>query len=301
MPTITHGKSVVFHANVKDACLLRVDHVQIGCIFVPGDFIQQQDKASMFQDAQSMFHMSQCDDSNRVGTKRGPGIAKAIGFNLAACHHGKIKTYKHANVPENNRIKIWTTALNHLDTVTRVLKHHMCGAPIRMLRHSITEHVHGIPNMDSMPTFRDTFTSLHVGTNDEVWPHIDEGDLKYSVLTWSSTSGSGLFLVHDLGLRFETKVRFSRTFVPYCISIDMALSNIVKSSQDGTIMFLDTRHRVHGTPPTIAPFGTRYGCAWVTNKRILSTAKNTLRRGELPNWLEELEPKFCKDFKGTSK
>ena len=64
-------------------------------------------------------------------------------------------------------------------------------------------------------------------------------------------------------------------------------------------MFLDTRHRVHGTPPTIAPLGTRYGCAWVTNKRILSSAKNTLHRGELPDWLEELEPKVCKGVKGT--
>jgi len=207
IPTIAHAKSVVFHATVQEACLLCVDHVQMGCIFVPGDFVEQQDKASMFQDAKAMFHTSQCADSNRVGTKRGPGIAKSIGFNLAACHHGKIKTYKNRNVDENTRIKIWLTALNHLNTVTRILEVHTCGAPLRMLRQSITQHVQGIPNTDALPTFRDIFTSLHVGTNDEVWPHVDEGDLQYSVITWSTTVGSGLFSVHDLGLRFETKVR----------------------------------------------------------------------------------------------
>ena len=179
----------------------------MGCIFVSGDFINQQEKAYMFRDAKSMFHLSHCDDANRVGTKRGPGIAKAIGFNLAACHHGKIKTYKHSNVPIHTRLQIWSTASKHLDTVTRVLKDHMCGAPTRMLKQSIAQHVQGVPNMDYLPTFHDTFTSVHVGANDEVWPHVDEGDLKFSVLTWSSTSNSGLFLMHDLGLRFETKVR----------------------------------------------------------------------------------------------
>ena len=80
---------------------------------------------------------------------------------------------------------------------------------------------------------------------------------------------------------------------------DMATSNILQLQQDGTVMFLDTRHRVHGTPPTFAPWGTRYGCAWVVNKRVLSTARNTLLRGESPDWLQELEPEVYKGLHGT--
>jgi hypothetical protein len=196
--------SVVYSVDVDDINVVDATSLKLVAIYLPGHTIDESSKCEMRDACEFIQVNSHCKEKGfdrRGASKRGPICMTSIGFNFAAHNHGKISVYKRRSNLEAMQIELWGHALHYLKVVRSILHDKMGFYPLQALgnRCSVIKGV--------SPSMLNMCTSVHQTLDAEVWPHVDTGDVDYTVITWAQKGDVfGPFLLHALGVAFDVQV-----------------------------------------------------------------------------------------------